>query len=306
MLIHSNEIKNTANSQTFWEIQNFIQARAINVVVGSSNVGKTFNMLNWAYRIASKHDLRGFNASGSPVAYMCAEGFESINSRKQPLDSMFPNAEIYFSKVLIDLRDTNQLLRLSKTCLERGVKCVVFDTLTASLPSASKNDDGTASQVMFNLRHFFTNRGMTVVLVAHTGKDTSKGIAGSHVWEADASVVISVQKNKIKLVKNRNGHKHEFSWDLIVSDEGIYAEYSDNRTLTQRQQTVLMHIEKAFREGADIDVSNIKRSYLTEHYEVLNGNNERNKFDRDLKSLVEHEYVYVRELQGSKLLELPN
>jgi bifunctional DNA primase/polymerase-like protein/AAA domain-containing protein len=91
--------------------------------------------------------------------------------------------------------DPNQVERFISSNVKHRPEIVVIDTMTNALSGEDLNSDITASYLADNgpagaIRRAF---GATVILIAHAGKDATKGVKGSSGYEDNADFVILVE-----------------------------------------------------------------------------------------------------------------
>ena len=77
-------------------------------------------------------------------------------------------------------------------------KLIIIDTLSQSIGSNSINDDIAIRTAIKNLKKWIIGSGgsLSILIIAHAGKNTSKGIMGSSLQHNDFPTVLKVKKGK--------------------------------------------------------------------------------------------------------------
>lgn len=159
------------------------------------------------------------------------------------------------------------------------VELVAFDTV-AKLVAAGGGDENQAKdmgRVFANLQRIKNATGVHIVLVGHTGKDTSRGARGSSAFLGDVDVMIEISGDLIKTatVTKANdmpegalfsfkGEVHEFGKDEdgdpitvnIVSSEDVSAQVgqkSSEPKLTANQKTMFGMLHDAGQRGLTVE-----------------------------------------------------
>jgi len=79
-----------------------------------------------------------------------------------------------------------------------GYKLLIIDTLSQSLGASSVNDDSAIRKAIKHLKEYIrgSNNNMSVLVIAHAGKNSGKGIMGSSLQKNDFPTVLNIRKFK--------------------------------------------------------------------------------------------------------------
>lgn len=214
-------------------IPNVVYTGAVAVILGDSQVGKSWVMLSVAAAAAtgSPWPTGGKDTERRqpiPVLYVAAEDGGTIAARLQQWERAHDRSLAAKGTVFhvhpgaVNLLDDVQMDELCETVTERGYRFVVFDTVAASL-GGEEEGNPQFSKVVQNMRRVITamHGEGAVFLVHHFGKDQSKGARGGSAlfndsdvfWELKGSrAAMAMQNTKWKTGKQR------FPWRLRLDE----------------------------------------------------------------------------------------
>ena len=236
---------------TEWLIENEIQAKAINVIVGESNIGKSYLCLDIALHVTHEQD--------AIVAYVPGEGFNSYRTRLEAWmrHHKKDGNKLEFANCEINLFDHIAVEKFISEYRGENPALVIFDTLSTCAVGADENSSRDMGVVFNNCRLIINKLDTTVLLVHHTNKEGSF-YRGSSLIRSNADSMIKINKNKAGGItkncdKSRNGPEwapQHLTFKLIelrdgVSDQVIIAsEKSPEKEgeLTKREYDVLKFI----------------------------------------------------------------
>ena len=80
----------------------------------------------------------------------------------------------------------------------KGYKLIIIDTLSQTMGDSSINDDSAVRKVIKNLKSWIRGGKHTfsILVIAHAGKNTGKGIMGSSLQKNDFPTVLNIRKFK--------------------------------------------------------------------------------------------------------------
>lgn len=206
-----------------WRIKGVLPAEGIAAIYGPSGSGKSFLAVAFAAAIAEGSPIFEHVTKPAAVLYVGLEGesgymgrvnaWERHNGRHMPKD-------IRFSLRPFRLTDAQDVADLAAE-LPKG--CAVFiDTLNRAAPNIDENTSKDMGAVIEGAKTLQRLIGGLVVLIAHTGKDGSKGLRGhSSLFAAlDAAVLVErdgeVRSWKVDKAKDgRDGDAHYFHLSVI-------------------------------------------------------------------------------------------
>lgn len=187
-------------------VKGWIDRGALSVVYGESNVGKTFLALDLSMHIAAGAEWHGCKvAAGGPVVYVAGEGGSGINNRieamRREFRSLTQAAETSDNFLLLpttlDLCTSEDAAFLADALskLQTPPALVVIDTLARAMGNGDENtakDMGAFVRAVDLIRE---RTGAHVMVIHHSGKDTSKGARGSGSLRAAADTEIELTRD---------------------------------------------------------------------------------------------------------------
>jgi hypothetical protein len=173
-------------------------------VGGPSMSGKSFWALDALARICRGEDVLGRRSLQAGCLYIAAEGAAGVRKRIKALRGKIGplHGAFQFIGQAPNLRDADDLAELreaieqSKAELQAaghdlGIVCL--DTLSASIPGADENSAADMSPVLHELQAMAAELGLLVLIIAHTGKDETRGLRGWSGLLANADGVIMLE-----------------------------------------------------------------------------------------------------------------
>ena len=193
-----------------WRLRGVLPALGLCALYGPSASGKSFLGFDRAAASAEGLEWFGCRVQAAPVIYAALEGeagfrlrvaaWEAYNERKLP-DGLRMVLQPF------KLTDANDIQDLAAVVPTGAV--VFIDTLNRAAPTADENSSRDMGDILESVKRLQTLTGGLVVLVHHTGKDSTKGLRGhSSLFAAlDAAVEVS-----------RDGDRRE--WRVAKSKDG--------------------------------------------------------------------------------------
>lgn len=177
----------------------------VTMVYGASSSFKSYFVLSLGCRLAKKtHRWGGRNLKGGAVLYVAAEGGSSINPRLGAWTEKYNEGQplelFYTLPLAVDLSVPGNVSAMVKEIKRimattgNVVRMVVLDTLSQSMMQGDENSAGDMAKFMAGATKVFTQTGASMVIVHHSGKDSSKGMRGSSAGFANADAVIRVDR----------------------------------------------------------------------------------------------------------------
>ena len=203
-------------------VKNWLDRGTASVVFGESNVGKTFFALDIAMHVAAGAAWCGNRAykSPAPVFFLAAEGGVGINNRLAALRQKKPNlftkaqGNLTILPTIIDLKGSVDAAAICDAIHDKtneGASLIVVDTLARSMGLGDENSSQDMGAVIRNIDKIREATGAHVMIIHHSGKDTSKGARGSGSLRAavDTEIELTVEEGVITAaqVKQRDMQK---------------------------------------------------------------------------------------------------
>lgn len=205
-----NEFKNAKPPS--WIVKSVLPEAALGVIFGESGSGKTFAAIDLAMAVATGTPWRGFKTKQGRVAYIAAEDAVGVRYRMMayarhhglPEDvpvgvlSDAPN----FTKGA-DVADVLAALRAFGR-----VSMVIVDTFAQVTAGANENSGEDMGKAIGYCRALHKATGALIVLIHHSGKDSSKGARGHSSLRAAADCELEVTRSgdvrEIEVTKLKN------------------------------------------------------------------------------------------------------
>lgn len=172
--------------QTSWRyiIKGVLPAAALGVLFGESGSGKSFIMLDMCIAIARGIMWRNLRTTQGRVVYLVAEGAAGFRNR---LIAYARHHALDLSDIPLDIIDAtpNLLLKedaldVCKAILDTGSRplLVVVDTFAQAMAGANENASEDMGKALAHCKGMHKALGSMILLVHHSGKDSSKGARG--------------------------------------------------------------------------------------------------------------------------------
>jgi hypothetical protein len=186
------------------------------IIYGAPSAGKSFAAIDIAYHLASGEPWRGRKTKQRNVFYVAAEGAGGVRKRTRAYaihHELAPGVPFYTCEAPINLYIKGGWNAAAKSieAIQAGLPgVIIIDTLSRSIPGVDENSAKDMSQVIANCQSFSRATSCMVIVVAHSGKDTEKGVRGSSAIRAAADFEISVTRHPdtelrcLKLTKSKD------------------------------------------------------------------------------------------------------
>lgn len=208
-----------AQAKRPYVIKGFLGAGMMSLLFGTTNVGKTFVMLDVAMHVATGRAWNGRKVAQSPVIYIAAEGTFDIHDRVAAWVAHhgIDPASSWLTLVPcpVDLRsntaDLKRIIELVRRKMAQydspAPPLVVIDTYSRAMAGGDENATTDVGLVVKHLDAIRYATGAHVAIVHHSGKDASKGSRGSSVLPYAVDTEIELHEGEMRMVKQRAGAK---------------------------------------------------------------------------------------------------
>lgn len=217
-----------------YHIKHILDHAALAVLYGESTAGKTFVAIDLAAHVALGREWRGHRVRQGRAVYVCTEGAEGFKKRLAAFCSEHGIDDIPELRVV---NETPSLLNgdhaeLAASVNEWGdVRTIWLDTWSRAIAGGDENSSEVVTKAIARATKLHDATGAMVVLVAHSGKDQSKGVRGHSSLKGSADVQIEVVRDgegpstrrAIRLEKVKDGPNEgaTFGFALRVVDLGV-------------------------------------------------------------------------------------
>jgi len=173
---------------------------------------------------------------------------------------------------------------------------IIIDTLSQALGDRSINDDAAIRKAIKNLKNWIAGsfRQASILVIAHTGQNASKGIMGSSLQKNDFPTVL-------KLRKKKNNQLELYREKIKCKAEGTSIPFVLREIVVEEEETLYVDVGKRLTEFEDKIItlfgSGLKKDEIRDNiYELGIGNTATRKsfnsvFLRHWKNLVGMGYI---------------
>lgn len=213
-----------------WRVRGVLPMDGIAATFGPSGSGKSFLVLDLLAAVASGADWFGCRAKAAPVLYIALEGEAGIAQRVQAYQAKHGrlSADFRFLLQSLDIRNATDRADLVSAVQAAGwsggVLCL--DTLNRAAPGMDENDSKSMGEVIAAAKAIQAAVGGIVLVVHHTGKDSTKGMRGHSSLHAALDSAIEVtrtdDRREWKIAKSKDGEDgeaHPFRLDVVQIGE---------------------------------------------------------------------------------------
>lgn len=221
----------TRGARPGWIIKGMLPRADLAVLFGESGSGKTFMILDMVLAVARGIEWRNLRTKQGRVVYIAAEGSGGVRNRldayaqqnEVDLDTL-PFGVIHESPNFLITKDAVDVARAIKAW--GGADIIVVDTLAQVTPGANENGAEDMGKALSHCKKLARVAGALVILVHHSGKDSSKGSRG---WsglraaaDAEIEVVRTAMGRSIRVSKQKDGRDGEaLGFDLNTVQIGF-------------------------------------------------------------------------------------
>ena len=183
---------------TVWRVKGLLPDCGLAAIYGPSGSGKSFLVIELIARIANGDLFYGLKTKPCPVVYVALEGVGGIAKRIEAYEQHYKTKLPDTFRVVTDhlsLFNADSITfsaAVKDAGLEAGV--IVIDTLAQSAPGSDENSSADMGTIISNAQHIQRATNSLVILVHHTGKDTSRGARGHSSLIAALDAAIEVKR----------------------------------------------------------------------------------------------------------------
>jgi hypothetical protein len=246
-------------------VKHWIDADGVSMIFGASNTGKSFFALDLAMHVAAGRCWQGRKVSQGHVIYVAAEGGRGFRKRIKAIEvdkpALFGAACDHFSYVPLQLdmhgaEDTEALLLALG---HRPVDLLIFDTFAMSMGSGSENEGRDITKFLTNMNLVRQKFDCHVMIVHHSGKDSSRGARGHSSLRAAINTEIELKVDGvIRIASNSKQRENAKQRDVAFS----------LKTVVVGNDSDAEDITSCVVEVSDVDLAKLRKR------KKLSGNNE--------------------------------
>jgi hypothetical protein len=251
-----------------WRVRGVYPATGLAAMFGPSKSGKSFLCFDAACNIADGADWFGYRTEAADVVMVCLEGESGYKLRSQAWQKHYGKRLPERLRLVMQpfrLTDPQDIADLAAVVPPGAV--VFVDTMNRAAPTADENSSRDMGEIIEGAKALQRLTQGLVILVAHTGKDTSKGLRGhsSLLAALDGAIEVSRDGDRRKWSVDKakdgiDGAEHPFRLEVLelgqdeygetltscaVSLEGIDALHQYVKPMTARQSEVMQAFWRA-------------------------------------------------------------
>lgn len=192
-IIHADELKN--RKPLPWLIIGEIPDRAVTVVFGAPEVGKSFYVLDCAERLAQH----------VPVLYIAAEGESGYSQRHAAWMQHHEKTttKLHFLEEPIMLLTPGEAENLIEEAKEINPRLVIFDTLSQCYIGGEENSNTDMSRFIVECRKIIRQLQCAVILVHHVSKSGGERGASALRGNVDAMIEVDNDDDVIRIIPSK-------------------------------------------------------------------------------------------------------
>lgn len=238
-LVFAAEIEPVLDVRDF--VQGLLVENTVAVAYGESNVGKSFWAADLALHVALGKEWNGCRVEQGGVLYLAMEGGSGFKNRVHAWQAHHGAAEMPFAAITapLNLRDAKDVAALIEATLEAAerfgcpVKLIVVDTVSRAMAGGDENSSADMGSFVKSVDAIRDATGAAILLVHHTGKDTSRGARGHSLLRAAVDTEIEITCDETTGFRTANVQKQRdlpksvaisFRLDVVTLGENRHSE----------------------------------------------------------------------------------
>jgi archaellum biogenesis ATPase FlaH len=251
-LLKGEDLRNLPPMQ--WRLKGVLPRVGLAALYGPSASGKSFLTLDLCIAIAEGQKWFGLRTTESPVIYVALEGESGFKNRVAAWElEKNRKLPINMHMVLQPFQVTNQLDLDSLADSVPHDSVVIIDTLNRAAPTSDENSSKDMGEILQACKRLQGLIGGLVLLIHHTGKDTSQGARGHSSFFAALDGAIEVRRTNdkrswsvAKAKDGQDGNNYSFALKLHELGEDSDGDKVTSCTINQLSSDVFV---KAPRTG---------------------------------------------------------
>lgn len=179
-------------------VKGWLNRGELSMLVGPSNVGKSFLAVDLAHHVAKGLAWHGVRVTAGPVLYIAAEGAGGFVNRVAALhEPRFWVLPVPVTLIGGESSDAEPLAEIvAELARTHGrYALIVVDTMARVMGGADENAGPDIADLLRNVDHLRKRTGAHVMLVHHSGKDRSRGARGHSSLRAAVDTELTLSRD---------------------------------------------------------------------------------------------------------------
>jgi hypothetical protein len=202
-----------------WLIKGVLPRAELGVLFGASGSGKTFVALDLAFSVARGNAWRERRTARGRVVIIAAEGAGGIGKRGEAYSRYHEfdlrGIDLHVIPAAPNFLDNDDISEVMAEIGNIGpVDLVIIDTFAQVTPGANENTSEDIGRALANLKLLYGVTNAMNLVVAHAGKDLSKGVRGWSGLKAAADV-------QIEVLRHENGDREIIIEKMKDGEDGL-------------------------------------------------------------------------------------
>lgn len=179
-ILHGDAIEHLPPRQPL--VAGWLNLDSLAVLFGRPGTGKSFVALDFGEHVATGSWWYGHEVTPGDVLYVAAEGAAGMGPRQaawRAHNRLYqPSERMHWLPRAVNLLDPVEAQALAYVASDLNASFVVIDTLARSMPGGDENSSRDMGTVIAAADTIRTHTGACVLLVHHSGKDSTQGARG--------------------------------------------------------------------------------------------------------------------------------
>lgn len=206
-----------------WRVRGILPSTGVAAIYGPSKSGKSFLSFDLACAIAEGRDWFGYRTTPADVVLVCLEGEAGYKLRAQAWMQHHGRPLPERLRLVLQPWKVTAPQDVADLAAVVPAGAVVFvDTMNRASPNADENSSKDMGQIIEGTKALQSLTGGLAVLVAHTGKDATKGLRGhsSLIAALDGAIEVAREGNRRtwtadKVKDGADGAVHPFALETL-------------------------------------------------------------------------------------------
>ena len=272
-----------------WVVEGLIPKDEPTFIYGDGGQGKSAVVLNICMNVQEGMPVSGLPSQKMRVLWLALEGDRDIKKRRKAHQSLYGKSEVteffVIPKQTFTFGNQQDETALSELITENNIELVVIDTLSYAT-DGDISTGNTPGIVTRQMRRMCDTLKISLIVVAHTGKNLFKGIKGASEFANNVPCVLFINKGVLEVQKQRSsisGKKLKF--DKKIIDDSFCIEWKEESN--PRLAHILDSLDILTAKQDVVSKKDLSNLVYERYEKTLSRDHHRTNFNRDLKTLSE-------------------